>query len=110
MRAGSREVVGTGTIVTLQGDDSVEIEYANLHYKLSFLSDASGQSKVTGAGTGPSLTLELINFDNPQGLWWSAQVGAVSGKALFLALNVITFGETGKQWRKVNYTFSLEGS
>jgi hypothetical protein len=105
MRVGDREIVGSGTIVTLYGDDSVEIEHSDLSFKLIFES-GDGEAEVKGEGQGKLLTLHFKNFDNVLGIAWSSEVGTIQNKKLFLALYVHTLGEGDKKNRLVNFTFS----
>jgi hypothetical protein len=110
MRAGAREIVGSGSIVTQMGDDLVELEYANLKFKLVFESVEGGKPQVVGKDDGGIITFTLTNTDNSLGTQWSSVVAATGEKALHLALYVFTLGESTKKVRLINYTFSEEKS
>jgi hypothetical protein len=106
MRVGNREIGLTGSVVA-NGNDPVEVEYANLRFKLVF--EAGEKAAVKADGAGEMLTITLTSFDNALGVAWSAQVGKVAGKNLFLAVFIHTVGTPGQPtFRLVNYTFTLE--
>lgn len=112
MRVGNRTVVGGGSIVTQQGDDTVELNYGVLALKLVFEKADGDPSVVTGI-TGQLLSLRLLNFDNPFGITWASQVGLSpdGARKLHLAIHVQTIGaaDSSKVTRLINYTFSEDG-
>lgn len=105
MRVGAREIVNSGTVVTQYGDDTIEIEIADLRFKFVF-SGREGDPKVEAEGAGNLLTLHFTNFNNSLGIAWSSEVGTLAGKKLFLAIYMLTLGEGDNLKRAVNFTFS----
>jgi len=120
MRVGGRQVVLNGSVITLEGDREVEIEYANLRFKLNFVSSpgaapTASEPSITGAAVGPQYTFTLTNFSNPLGTSWNAVVATTptsSGKTkkLYLAIHVHAVGQGERVSRLINYTFSEEES
>jgi hypothetical protein len=109
MRVGGREVVGSGSLITHEGDSNAELQHGSLSFQLTFATQPGGQPLVEGTAVGKSLKLTLMNFDNPLGTGWSSEVGTVGGKKLFLALYVSTIGDPEKRQRSIMYTFTKGG-
>jgi hypothetical protein len=110
MRVGSRDIVGSGSIVTQAGDDTVELEHANLRFKFVFESVDGAQPSVLGTDQANVLTFTFTNIESSLGMQWSAVVAATGEKALHLAVYIFTIGEPKKKIRLINYTFSEEKS
>jgi hypothetical protein len=101
MRIGKREVVQNTTLVTQFGDDTVEVEIADLTFRLIFQAAEAGAAKVRAEGSGKLLSLYLTNFDNPLGSTWFSEVGTRDDKKLFLALYISTIGSGEKVTRLI---------
>jgi hypothetical protein len=106
MKSGNRDVLGSGSIVTHNGDSKVELEQSNLSFTLLFES-GDGPALVSGEAEGLRLILTFKNFDNALGISWSSEVGVLSDRKLFLAVYVQTLGDKPNQSRLIAYTFSL---
>jgi hypothetical protein len=118
MRVGKRQVVSSGSIITHEGDDSVEIEYANLQFKFVFVSGViagASEPSIMGSSIGLAYTFTLTNFNNPLGTSWNALVASTPSafgktKNLYLALHVQAVGQGERLSRLINYTLSEEES
>lgn len=108
MRVGAREIVGSGSVVTQAGDDSVEIEYANLRFRLVFKSVEGANPEVVGTNDAGFAIFTFTNVENSLGMHWSAVVAATDEKTLHLAAYIFTLGDVGKRSRLISYTFSEE--
>lgn len=106
MKSGSRDIIGSGSIVTHNGDSRVELEQSGLGFVLIFESANDSAPLVSGEADGLRLNLTFKNFDDAIGISWSSEVGSVSERKLFLSVYVQTLGEKPNQSRLIAYTFS----
>ena len=104
---GARTVIGSGSFATV-GTEQVVISLGDLVYLLVFESTEDRKLDVVAEVAGEkSLRLRLLNFDNPLGSSYWAEVGEVNKKPLRLDLFVHSIGDPTRQ-RLVNYSFSAE--
>ena len=91
MKSGNREIIGSGSIVTHNGDSRVEIEQSGLGFSIIFESGPDAPA-VAATGGGERLELTFKNFDNPLGISWSSDVGLVADQKLILSVYIQTLG------------------
>jgi hypothetical protein len=108
MKSGNREIVGSGSIVTHNGDDQVQLDQSGLTFNLIFEQGDGGQPTSTGSGDGSKADLVFKNFENSLGITWYSEVGTVTGRKLFLSLFIQSLGEKPNFSRLISFTFSLE--
>jgi len=112
IKAGGRDVVGSGAIVTHPGDKVIELSYENLNFWLIVdpPSDGGGAPVLDFAIVEDRLEIRLRNFDNALGSSWSGDVGKIGPRKLYLSFSVHTIGTGENMSRTFNYTFSLGGA
>src|SRR4051812_32816349 len=108
MRVGNREIISSGSVVTQQGDESIELSYQDLKFELHFATDG-GEMRANIKGAGKSAAITFFNFDNALGTAWEAKLGTLTGgRTLHFACFIHVIGKKGAQNRLVSYTLSAE--
>jgi len=94
MRVGNREVVGSGSLVTHEDDETLEISYSNLNVKIIFETKEEGTPKADVEADGNFLTLTLSNFDSSLGSTFNSQIGTIPGPPKRLYFSQFTFNRS----------------
>jgi hypothetical protein len=109
VKAGDREILLTGSLVAQEGDETLDIEFEDLSFHITFEKVAGSPVGSVMKTEGKTLIICLQNFDNVLGSAWFSDVGTTRGKRLFLALYISIVGEKNPI-RFVSYTFSTKES
>jgi len=102
-----RDLIGTGSII-VHGKEEVVIQLSDIVFKISFESTEDKKLAVGGEQPGPKeLLLKFKNFGNSLGSSYHDTVGIIDGRSLRGSFFVHAIGESEKETRVLNYTFSL---
>jgi hypothetical protein len=108
--SGDKEVFQAGTVITCD-NEGITFEISVIKVILSFEKDISTQEpsmKAENDVNANTLTLKLINFDNPLGTATTKPliIGTINGRTLFLNFSVHAIGNTAQ--KTVHYTYYFE--
>lgn len=84
----------------------VSVPVDDLTIIFEFRKSDGGTSSIELIGKGKSLTVTLINFNNPLGQGYDQKIGEVSGRHLVMAIYVHTIGSEENKTHLLHYTFS----
>ncbi|WP_457814157.1 hypothetical protein U8C43_23880 [Sinorhizobium meliloti] len=104
---GSFKEIDSGSSVLIAGATSLRIQLDDLAFVFKFASkkEISGQAVEQVSVEGKTLTLDLVNFENPLGVSWQSQVGTLDGKVLVLCLYVTMIGNIPSETRIITHSF-----
>lgn len=108
-RVGSRDVVATGSVIALPGDQ-LTINIADLTFRIRFDKETSSDEPAISTDIiGNELLISLKNFNNVLPASWAGNVAILNGRKLKMAVFVQSLGSAESATRLVNYTFSAGG-
>lgn len=108
MKSGNREVLLSGCVVTHGGDETVELSYEDLTFRLFF--EERGEAPAVKTEPDPSdpkgMIIRLADLDDPLGGGWFSEVGTSRERTLFLSIYMFALGKE-KKMRQIAFTFSI---
>lgn len=103
---GQRKVLESGSVLS-ERRQPVVFEIAGLKVTCILVQETGTfGARATVHGTD-HVQVELVNFDNPAGTAWDAEIGRLGGKPLIFAVYVHALGVDRRPVHLLNYTFSV---